>query len=121
MKRKVSTYASRIAAMSGHNIEAHENEKGGFVKYYNTVIVSWDNKPIRIHSRDVKQIRLDTGGWESQATKVRMNRASEIFGLGFKVRQTKGDDMFFVVYGGIEHCIEHNKLSLERIGRTHGK
>ena len=52
---------------------------GGYtrVKYHSTDVVTFKD--------DV--INLDTGGWESVTTKVRMNQASRQFGLGFSVYQ----------------------------------
>lgn len=50
---------------------------------------------IRYHQTDVvrfndKQIILNTGGWFTNTTKLRMNQASHQYGLGFGVCQEKG-------------------------------
>jgi hypothetical protein len=47
---------------------------------------------VRYHATDVVRfnehyIELDTGGWETPTTKLRMNQASNQFKLGFRVYQ----------------------------------
>ena len=52
---------------------------------------------VRYHSTDVVtvypngNVKLDTGGWRTATTKVRMNQASAQFGLGFRVYADKGE------------------------------
>ena len=51
-------------------------------------------KVIRYHTTDVvrfndEEITLNSGGWQTVTTKVRMNQASNQFGLGFGVYQNK--------------------------------
>ena len=38
-----------------------------------------------------KRVKLRSGGWKTQTTKVRMNQASNQFGLGYYVFQKKHD------------------------------
>lgn len=47
------------------------------VKYHNTVVVKFDDK----------QVRLDSGGWRTVTTKLRMNQTARQFGLEFGVWQ----------------------------------
>ena len=51
-----------------------------------------ENTFVRYHNPDVVQfdslyITLNTGGWETATTKLRMNQASNQFGLGYQVYQ----------------------------------
>lgn len=52
------------------------------MRYHQTKVAEWD--------RDTNIITLNTGGWETPATKKRMNQFSETLGLGFKVYQKDG-------------------------------
>ena len=56
-----------------------------FVRYHNTDVVQFDSL----------YITLNTGGWETATTKLRMNQTSNQFGLGFSVYQK--DFQWFVV------------------------
>ena len=56
-----------------------------FVRYHNTDVVQFDSL----------YITLNTGGWETATTKLRMNQASNQFNLGFSVYQK--DFQWFVV------------------------
>jgi hypothetical protein len=56
-----------------------------FVRYHNTDVVQFDSL----------YITLDTGGWETATTKLRMNQTSNQFNLGFSVYQK--DFQWFVV------------------------
>lgn len=56
---------------------------------------------VRYHDTDVvifseDSIRLDSGGWRTATTKVRMNQTANAYGLGFQVYQAKG--AWFVRY-----------------------
>jgi hypothetical protein len=74
----------------------------GAVRYHNTVVVDWDTKAIR----------LCTGGWQTPATKRRMNQASDVFGLGFRVYQK--DYKFYVEFRGESYGFYNNCLTLRR-------
>ena len=56
-----------------------------FVRYHNTDVVQFDSL----------YITLNTGGWKTATTKLRMNQASNQFNLGFSVYQK--DFQWFVV------------------------
>ncbi len=47
------------------------------VRYHDTVVVSFNDK----------QITLNSGGWKTRTTKLRMNQTSNQYGLGFMVVQ----------------------------------
>lgn len=53
------------------------DREGTHVRYHNTDVVSFDTF----------SVTLRTGGWSTATTKLRMNQASNQFGLGFKVFQ----------------------------------
>lgn len=50
------------------------------VTYHNTDVIQWGNKTIMLNS----------GGWRTATTKLRMNQASRQYGLGIHVFQSKG-------------------------------
>lgn len=50
------------------------------VVYYGTYVVVFTDK----------DVRLNSGGWQTVSTKARMNLASDEFNLGFGVYQRKG-------------------------------
>ena len=66
--------------------------KSGLTKmyYHNTSVVSFNDKIIT----------LDSGGWETNTTKKRMNQASEQYNLGFTVYQKA--KKWFIKYKGKE-------------------
>ena len=49
------------------------------VKYHSTDVVTVDNKR--------GEVTLNTGGWFTPTTKVRMNQTANAYGLGFNVYQ----------------------------------
>lgn len=57
------------------------------VIYHQTAVVTWDNA----------RIVLDSGGWKSNTTKVRMNQAATVYNLGFWVYAERGK--WFVRWG----------------------
>ena len=59
-----------------------------------------------------RNIRLNTGGWHTYTTKLRMNQASNQFGLGYKVFQRRGD--WYVKYGGKVKPFEDDEILLRR-------
>lgn len=50
------------------------------VKYHDTVVIKWNKT----------EIILDSGGWRTVTTKLRMNQASAQFGLRIQVYQAGG-------------------------------
>jgi hypothetical protein len=61
-------------------------DNGAKVYYHRTCIVSFNKT----------HIMLDTGGWWTVTTKLRMNQASNQFDLGFRVYQKEG--VWYVSY-----------------------
>ena len=51
------------------------------ITYHQTVVVKFSNT----------EVRLDSGGYRTATTKVRMNQASNQYNLGFQVYQSKHD------------------------------
>lgn len=72
---------------------AIHNDNGVKVIYHQTLVVDYDKAS--------KTIRLDTGGWFTNTTKLRMNQASNEFCLGYWVSQVKGK--WYVNYKGQKH------------------
>jgi hypothetical protein len=62
------------------------------ITYHSTPVVTFDSE----------WVHLDTGGWETVTTKLRMNQASSQFNLGYHVYQK--DYQWFVVTPKGETC-----------------
>lgn len=65
-----------------------KTEDGLTVIYHQTTVVKVDHHGIT----------LNTGGWKTVTTKVRMNQASNQFNLGYSVFQHKGE--WYVTWKG---------------------
>ena len=76
------------------------------VVYHDTPIVSFNES----------SIELNTGGWWTRTTKVRMNQTSQEFGLGYAVFQK--DHEWFVDYRGEVHPFTSEELTLSRDNQT---
>ena len=72
------------------------------VTYHNT----------RVVDVTTEHITLDTGGWRTVTTKLRMNQASVQFNLGYTVYQQKGQ--WFVSYRGVTRPFDQDEIILER-------
>ena len=72
------------------------------VCYHNTIVVSFDNK----------EIKLNTGGWFTNTTKTRMNQTSNQFNLGFRVYQKNYN--WYVEYDNKIYSFDCNQLTLQR-------
>jgi hypothetical protein len=72
------------------------------VIFYQTPVVTFDDQ----------MIQLNTGGWWTRSTKVRMNQASQEFGLGYRVFQKKGE--WFVAYQDNIRPFTEQQLTLSR-------
>lgn len=70
---KLSSYRTTVANSETHLI----------VTYAETAIVIWSKK--------ANTIKLDTGGWKTVTTKRKMNQTANQYGLGFGVRQERGE------------------------------
>lgn len=78
--------------------------KGGQTKvvYYKTAVVTFTDD----------QIWLDTGGWWTRTTRVRMNQASRQFQLGYRVYE-KGSK-WYIAFGNKSHDFSANQMKLDR-------
>lgn len=72
------------------------------VTYHATRVVSWSDS----------EITLQTGGWRTVTTKLRMNQAAQQYGLGFRVSQTNFD--WFIDYRGTRVPFNSDTVTLER-------
>ncbi len=72
------------------------------VIFYQTPVVTFDDQ----------SILLNTGGWWTRSTKVRMNQASEGYGLGFRVFQKQGE--WLVDYKNEVCPFSEERLTLNR-------
>jgi len=104
--------ASKQAGNAGDNYQV--------INGYKTQVLS-DGDKTRVFFHDTpvvtfneKTIELNTGGWRTRSTKVRMNQASQEFGLGFRIFQQKKD--WFVDYKSESRPFEAEELTLNRIG-----
>lgn len=74
------------------------------VSYHNTDVVKWDDK----------QIILNTGGWNTNTTKTRMNQAANQFDLGYQVYQK--DFAWYVTFQGETVPFNGTSITLRRCG-----
>jgi hypothetical protein len=79
-----------------------EDGKVTMVVYHSTPVVKFTES----------KIILNTGGWNTQTTKNRMNQASNQFGLGYQVRIKNGT--WVVEYGDLKIPFEDDVLELRR-------
>ena len=73
---KIGSTATTVRTEDGYTI----------VRYHNTDVVKFNSD----------EIVLNTGGWKTNTTKARMNQASNVYGLGYRVYQK--DWEWFVEY-----------------------
>ena len=89
-----------------HKTQVHmsNNENGSALEvyYHNTRVVFYCNG----------HIKLDTGGWSTVTTKLRMNQASNQYNLGYKVFQKNYD--WFVEFKGETIPFNGNTIELKR-------
>jgi hypothetical protein len=72
------------------------------ITYHNTVVVAFDNK----------KIMLNTGGWKTPTTKLRMNQAANQFGLDYRVYQE--NFQWYADFKGRQIPFNGNSLALKR-------
>jgi hypothetical protein len=72
------------------------------VFFHDTPVVAFDGK----------SITLNTGGWRTRSTKVRMNQASQEFGLAFRVFQKQQE--WFVDYQEKVRPFTSDEIKLDR-------
>ena len=79
---------SRYNQVGTHKTTVITGPDRGAVQYHRTQVVCWTSDTIK----------LDTGGWFTNTTKLRMNQASNQYGLGYGVYQKQ--HKWFVTYKG---------------------
>tara|TARA_R100000908_G_C3735598_1_gene133633 strand:- start:718 stop:1005 length:288 start_codon:yes stop_codon:yes gene_type:complete len=92
-----------LDTIGSHKTSVFTHENTTFVKYHWTNVVSFNEDTIT----------LNTGGFETNTTKTRMNQTSNQFDLGFRVYQKNFD--WFVEYDGKTFEFLSNELTLERV------
>jgi hypothetical protein len=75
--RKVARNGDSYHLLNGYKTLVLSDRKRTRVLFHDTPVVTFDERTIE----------LDSGGWWTRTTKVRMNQASQEFGLGFRVFQ----------------------------------
>lgn len=90
--REVRGIATSIGEENGYN----------YVKYHTTKVVQFNHN----------EIILDTGGYLTYTTKLRMNQAASQFDLGFQVYQKNFD--WFVDYDGETIEFTDNTIAIKR-------
>jgi len=84
---------SQTHTIGRHATKVTKDGKTSTVRYWSTDVVTVD--------WHTGSITLNTGGWDTATTKLRMNQASSEWGLGYRVYQHKGD--WFVSADGVEY------------------
>ena len=78
---------ARTDKVGAHKTSIYHTDYGDtVVQYHNTQVVRFNDD----------EIILDSGGWQTVTTKLRMNQASNMFHLGFRVSQRQYE--WFVDY-----------------------
>lgn len=103
---------SHNAGASGVNYQVLSSYKTRVLNNNGKTQVFFHKTPVV--SFDERSIVLNTGGWRTRTTKVRMNQASQEFGLGFHVFQKDRD--WLVDYQDGTHAFNSEFLTLQRDG-----
>jgi hypothetical protein len=70
---------TQIQKLSKGATDVFEENGSTKVRFHSTVVVAFDSE----------NVILNSGGWRTVTTKLRMNQASNQFNLGFRVYQEK--------------------------------
>ena len=81
--------ASKQAGNAGDNYQVINGYKTRVLTDEGKTRVFFHGTPVV--SFNEKTIELNTGGWRTRSTKVRMNQVSQEFGLGFRVFQKQNE------------------------------
>ena len=95
-------YYLRNSVIGNHKTTVFEDNGYINVVYHATCVVKFNDK----------EIILNTGGWESRTTKVRMNQTANQYLLGYSVFQNKG--VWYVSYRGNTYTFTDNIVVLDR-------
>lgn len=96
--------------------------KKSLIGTHKTTVITEGNKVIvRYHNTNVVEfdeniILLNTGGYLTKTTKLRMNQTSEEFNLGFKVYAK--DRVFYVDYKNKTYEFVNRTITLDRKGNS---
>lgn len=93
---------SQTTTIGNHKTRINKEENKIKVKYWDTNVVTFDDN----------EIVLNTGGWKSMTTKLRMNQTSNQFNLGFRVSQSKG--VWYVSYNNQTTEFENDIFTIKR-------
>lgn len=101
--RGVAGHQPSFKVLGTHKTRVLQSPEGSTqVVFHQTPVVTFD----------AHRIALNTGGWRTRSSKVRMNQASQEFGLGFRVYQKQG--AWFVKCDGQVHAFAEDRLELSR-------
>lgn len=92
----------RMNMIGSHATSVENNDNYTQVKYHGTNVVYFDKD----------SIILNTGGWFTQTTKNRMNQASNVFNLKYKVFQK--NYQWFINYKGKTIPFTDDKLIINK-------
>lgn len=93
---------SRYNTVGNHKTSVIVGPGHGIVRYHQTQVFAWTPETIT----------LNTGGWFTNTTKLRMNQAAAQYGLGYGVYQKQHN--WFVTYKGETIPFTENTLVLTR-------
>jgi hypothetical protein len=86
-------YISKSEKGWGHATIITRTEKNGLllsVQYHETVVAAFEWGYITLPSPHVAEVTIDTGGWDSRATRQHINRALNLTSAGANVYKAKG-------------------------------
>ena len=109
--------ASKQAGKTGDNYQVINGYKTRVLTDEEKTRVFFHDTPVVTFNE--KTIELNTGGWRTRSTKVRMNQASQEFGLGFRVFQKARD--WFVEYHGDVRPFASDQITLHRVAKSDNK
>jgi len=92
---KFVLHHAQTGKVGKHKTKIYEDDGYTKVRYHNTDVISFNDR----------EIILDSGGWQSNTTKSRINQACSQFGLGCGVFQK--DYQWYVTFGDNDY---HNPL-----------
>ena len=77
---------ARTNKVGEHKTAIYQSDGYTCIRYHSTEVVKFNDD----------EIILNSGGWQTKTTKLRMNKVSDAFQLGFRVSQRQGE--WFVDY-----------------------
>ena len=83
---------SQTQTVGKHQTKISQHGENTYITYWSTDVVAFDNN----------WVKLETGGWFTNTTKLRMNQASNQYNLDFSVYQ-KNHQWYVVTPDGVTH------------------